>query len=55
MQKTILSILTVSCGIFMLYMSQFQRDYYLENQNIMSFMVMLTLILVFLHIKIYKK
>lgn len=55
MKKYILSVLTVSWGLFMLYMSHFQRDYFLNNNVIMSFGIILTLILVFLHIKLYKK
>lgn len=54
MKKAILSILTVSCGIALFYISYFETSY-LNNRALMYTLHLSTLILILLHFKVYKK
>lgn len=55
MKKVILGAITIACGLLMFYINHFQREYFIDNSLIVSLGVLTTIILVFLHIKVYKK
>lgn len=55
MKKVILGVVTISFGLLMFYINHFQREYFMDNSLIVSLGVITTIILTFLHIKVYKK
>lgn len=55
MKKVILGVVSIFFGLLMFYISHFQREYFLENDTVVSLGVVVTIILTFLHIMVYKK
>lgn len=55
MKKVVLSGSTILCGLVLFYLSRFQTNYYMNEHLVMSFLTFLTIALIFLHIKVYKK
>lgn len=53
-RKIILEILTLMCALSLFYISNFQKSY-LDNYALMIFLSLSSIILILLHIKVYKK
>lgn len=54
MKKVILTASTVAYGLLIFYLNHFQANKH-SDDNLMTFLVILLVILTFLHIKVYKK
>lgn len=55
MKKVMLSGSTILCGLVLFYLSRFQTSYYMNEHLLMTFLTFLTIALICLHVKVYRK